>query len=387
MKSYSRSQLSNPGLFTVVTNRLALDRETTADLLADLAEMDTRRMYAEAGYESMKRYCIQVRNMSEDVAYKRVRAALAARRFPVLYHALADGRVHLAAVVVLAPHFTAKNIDELLAAATHQTMAAVELLVAERFPKADMQALVRAIFVPAVNPEPAAQTAVPSVEPNAPKLMEPLAVRPAVLPIASNTTMQMVPVPKFPKFTPLSPGRFAIQFTMSQRAHEKLRHAQALLGHEVPWGDVEAVMERALDALIADLEKQKFAATSKPRARRSAARGRYIPAEIKREVRLRDGGRCTFVIEKGQRCESRARLEMDHIVPVARGGQTSTGNLRLLCRAHNQYEAECALGAEFMNGKREEAKDRAALAKVRTQARALAPACVRPAPTVASPIP
>ena len=359
MKSYSRSQLSNPGLFTVVTNRLALDRETTADLLADLAEMDTRRMYAEAGYESMKRYCIQVLNMSEDVAYKRVRAALAARRFPVIFHALADGRVHLAAVVVLAPHFTAKNIDELLAAATHQTMAAVELLVAERFPKRDIKTLVRAIFVPLANPEPAPQAAVPSLEPNAAKLMEPLAVRPADPTGLPNTTMQMVPVPRFPKFTPLSPGRFAIQYTMSQRAHEKLRHAQALLGHAVPSGDVEAVMERALDALIADLEKQKFAATSQPRARRSAADGRYIPAEIKREVRARDGGRCTFVSDRGLRCESRTRLEYDHVVPVARGGQTSTGNLRLLCRVHNQYEAECALGAEFMSGKREQARCRA----------------------------
>src|SRR5258706_11870204 len=119
----------------------------------------------------MKLYCVQVLEMSEDVAYKRVRAALAARQFPVIYHALADGRVHLAAVVVLAPHFTAKNIDELLVAATHQTMAAVELLVAERFPKPDMQALVRAIFVPAANPEPAVPAVVPSVEPNAPNLI------------------------------------------------------------------------------------------------------------------------------------------------------------------------------------------------------------------------
>ena len=138
MKSYSRSQLPNPGLFTVVTNRHALERETTADLLPDLAEIDRRRMYAEAGHESMKLCCIQVLKVSEDVAHKRVRAALAARRFPVIYQARADGRAHLAAVVVLAPRFTAKNIDELLAAATHQTMAAVEPLVAERFPKRDI---------------------------------------------------------------------------------------------------------------------------------------------------------------------------------------------------------------------------------------------------------
>ena len=359
MKSYSRSQLSNPGLLAVVAERLKLDRETTADLLADIAEIDKRRIYAAAGYESMRLFCIHELKMSEDVAYKRVRAAEVARKFPAIYQALADGRVHLAAVVVLVPHFTAKNVDELLAAATHQTMAAVELLVAERFPKQDVKALVRTIFVQAPNPEPAAPVVVPSIEQNEVEVLEPVAVRPADPIESSETAMQMVPLPAFPKFTPLSPGRFAMQYTMSQQAYEKLRYVQELLGHAVPSGDVEAVMERALDALIASLEKQKFAATDSPRARRSDANSRYVPAEIKRAVWARDGGRCAFVSEQGKRCESRVRVELDHVIPVAKGGQTSTSNLRLLCRTHNQYAAECALGTGFMDTKREQARDRA----------------------------
>jgi hypothetical protein len=114
--------------------------------------------------------------------------------------------------------------------------------------------------------------------------MEPLAVRPADPADSSNTMTQMVPVSKYPKFTPLSPGRFAMQYTMGQRAYDKPRHAQELLGHAVPSGDIETVMERALDALIADLEKRNLSATSEPRRRRSAAKGRYVPAEIEREV-------------------------------------------------------------------------------------------------------
>jgi 5-methylcytosine-specific restriction endonuclease McrA len=52
------------------------------------------------------------------------------------------------------------------------------------------------------------------------------------------------------------------------------------------------------------------------------------------------------------RCQERKGLEVDHIVPVARGGRTTADNLRLLCRAHNQYTAERSLGAEFMRQKR-----------------------------------
>ena len=356
MKSYSRTQLTNGSLYTTVTNRLALDRETTSELLADLAEIDKRRMYAEAGYDSMQLYCIRVLQMSEDVAGKRVRAARAARRYPVIYHALADGRVHLAAVVVLAPHFTANNVDELIAAATSKTRAAVELLVAQRFPKPDVQAFVQEIFVPVVSSEPCAQAVVPSAEPNAPNLLGPPAPGPVAPPVPPDVPNQMVPVPRFPKFTPLSPGRFAMQYTMSQGAYEKLRRAQELLGHAVPSGDVEQVMERALDALITELEKQKFAATSEPRTQRSHGMGRYIPAEIRRAVRERDGGRCTFVSDKGKRCESRKRLEIDHVIPIAKGGLTSASNLRLLCRTHNQFEADRALGSEFMRNKREGAQ-------------------------------
>jgi hypothetical protein len=48
---------------------------------------------------------------------------------------------------------------------------------------------------------------------------------------------------------------------------------------------------------------------------------------------------------------------------VARGGQTTPGRIRLRCRAHNQYAAECVYGSAFMRGKRERARERAAHAR------------------------
>ena len=157
---------------------------------------------------------------------------------------------------------------------------------------------------------------------------------------------------------PLSPRRYALQLTMSQELHDKLRYAEQLLSHQIPAGDVAAVLERALDALISRLEKQKFAATRKPRplAPRAPSGGRYIPAEVKRAVWERDCGRCTFVSESGKRCPARTLLEFDHIDEVARGGRATIGRIRLRCRAHNQYGAERTFGVEFMHHKREGAR-------------------------------
>ncbi len=158
--------------------------------------------------------------------------------------------------------------------------------------------------------------------------------------------------------TPLAPERYAVQFTLGQEAYETLRYAQALMGHQITAGDVAAVFDRALHALVTALEKTKFAATSRPRTKRGGASSdpRNVPSHVKRAVWERDGGQCGFVSESGARCPERSRLEFDHILEVARGGEATVDGMRLRCRAHNQYEAECTFGAGFMERKREEAR-------------------------------
>ena len=71
---------------------------------------------------------------------------------------------------------------------------------------------------------------------------------------------------------------------------------------------------------------------------------RYIPAQIKREVWIRDQGRCTY-----PGCSSKYFLEYDHIQPVSLHGTSTLENLRLLCRAHNQLVAIQQLGFKQMD--------------------------------------
>ncbi len=162
------------------------------------------------------------------------------------------------------------------------------------------------------------------------------------------------------RLTPVAPGRFLLQATVDKGTHDALVRAQELLSHQVASGDVGEVLSRALKLLVAHLEKRKFAATSRPaKAHRPTTSPRHIPAHVKREVWRRDGGRCTFVSDSGQRCPARDHLEFDHVEAVARGGTSTTANLRLRCRAHNEFAAECTFGTEFMEGKRHEAREAA----------------------------
>ena len=92
-----------------------------------------------------------------------------------------------------------------------------------------------------------------------------------------------------------------------------------------------------------------------------------------RKVWARDGGQCTFVSDKGHRCEARTRLEFDHVDPVARGGRSTVNGMRLLCRAHNQHAAECTFGKGFMREKRQQAHHRGQEMGQREVARGLLP--------------
>ena len=82
----------------------------------------------------------------------------------------------------------------------------------------------------------------------------------------------------------------------------------------------------------------------------------------------RDGARCAFVSADGHRCEEIGRLEVDYITPVEMGGRSTPENLRVLFRAHNQFEAERVLGKEHVQRRREIARRERAKAKVAAEA-------------------
>ncbi len=355
MQRYARSHLSDPSLLQSAVTNAGRERTATADLLADLAEIDARRLHLPAGYPSLYAYCAGELHLCEHAALKRIQAARAARRFPVIFSAVAEGRLHLSAVVLLAPHLTEHTAKELLSAATHKSKSEIERLLAERFPKSDVLAWVAPI--PSASPGP---SGTPGVGSEACQLA-PGRVQNGTVPEAAGDRSST---------KPLSSQSFAVQFTMSRSAHDNLRYAQALLGHQVPTGDIAQVIERALAVFVPYLEKVKFAATAKPRSGRqsSTAGTRHISAPVRRTVWVRDEGQCTFESESGQRCPARTRLEFDHIEEFARGGEATVSGIRLRCRAHNQYGAECTFGTEFMRHKRIAAAEARAAAKERANA-------------------
>ena len=142
-----------------------------------------------------------------------------------------------------------------------------------------------------------------------------------------------------------NPLPFEVRFWVSKETFEKLQTVRDLSRHT--GSDLSQIFDRALTLLLAELEHRRFGVTTQPQApRRVRRRSRHVPAWIKRAVEERDGRQCTFVGPAG-RCQARAGLEFDHIIPFALGGEMSVDNIRLRCRAHNRRSAELLFGRSY----------------------------------------
>jgi hypothetical protein len=173
--------------------------------------------------------------------------------------------------------------------------------------------------------------------------------------------------PRRGRVTPAATGEYEVRLSITEEEHAEFLRAQALLSHAVPSGDPALVYARAMKHYLAHLEKRRLGV--KPGAAVEGKLGsKRIPKALRRLVWERDGARCTFVSADGHRCEETWRLDVDHITPVALGGKSTAANLRLLCSAHNQHEAERVLTKERVQRRREIEQRERAKAKLAAQA-------------------
>jgi hypothetical protein len=307
-------------------------RRVEADLVAHIGEVDERRLYAREASPSMFVYCTKVLDLSEAEAYLRINAARAAREHPVLLTMLEDGRLHLSAIVRLAPYLTPQNRGVLLERATYRSKREIEELLAELFPRPDAPALMRRL--------PERRPAVPALLPSP---EGPAAQKAEVFPDRVERPGPVAPAPPATLVLPLSAARYKVQFTASAELHDKLERLRALMRSKVPDGDLAAIIEEAVTEKLERLEARRFGQTKAPRRLSesdTSPGSRHIPAAVKRVVSERDGRRCRFEDKEGRRCPAREGLEYHHRYPFGMGGGRDPANITLLCATHNRLLAE-----------------------------------------------
>ena len=337
------SHLTDDELVAEVRLLSRSEREATARLIAHLAELDARELYVPAGYSSLYSYCHEGLGYSEDAAYNRKAAAQIARRYPVVVDMLADGRLSLTAVRLLAPVLNESNHQATLAEATGKRKREVEKLVARLEPRRDVPSTIRKLPAKAIATVPERESVgeLPGLAmggETGETSGDALFAAPPAVPPARAT--------KRPEVAPIAPDRFRVQFTIDEETENKLRRIQELLKREIPDGDPAAIFDRALTVLLERVESRKHGLTSRPRTAGAVKPGsRHTPAAARRDVVQRDARQCAFVAPDGRRCTERTYIEYHHArLPYAHGGAATVENMALHCRAHNAYEGERIFG-------------------------------------------
>ncbi|MFN8370914.1 MAG: HNH endonuclease signature motif containing protein [Bacteriovoracaceae bacterium] len=126
-----------------------------------------------------------------------------------------------------------------------------------------------------------------------------------------------------------------LSLNLSQKVMDKLEKLKA----RTKCYDTALIIEKALDIALSSTDVTK----TKTIHSKGSNNPRTIPAKTKKEILMRSNQKCEY-----PGCESIHFLEFDHIKAVSQGGTNEKKNIRLLCKAHNQFYAINRLGMRHM---------------------------------------
>jgi hypothetical protein len=325
----SLGRLSDVDLVRRLKSLVAREREATAEVIAHLAELDTREVHLREGFSSLYLYCRDTLGLSEWESYNRIEVARTARRFPVILDLLADGSVHLTAVRLLAPHLRPDNHCDLLASARARRGADSggrrQAGAEARRADVDCRATV-------------ASPAVPSLQGRIAPLELPIRRAGSGRDALGGGSAHVGDGPR--NVAPLA--RPIPASNHDRRRHlEKLRCAQDMLGHAIPSGDEAAVLDRALTSLLVELARRSCVHTPPARARGRSA-GTSLPPS---NARSGCGTRTLRLHRERRPSVQRAPIvEFHHLDLKALGGEATVETMELRCRRHNDYEGRLWFG-------------------------------------------
>ena len=147
---------------------------------------------------------------------------------------------------------------------------------------------------------------------------------------------------------PLTAELSRYHLTVSREFMETLEETRDALSHTHPGASTEEILMACMRLMLDKKAKDK-GLVERPQKAPRPCRPHRIPAHVRREVMKRSGGRCEWVFENGERCNSTWQIEVDHLDPKALGGQATVESCRAACRPHNLLAARRVFGDAWMD--------------------------------------
>ncbi len=404
--------LSNTKLLQDLEDLNLKERKLKVLVLLYLSEIDSRGLYLPLGYGSLFDFCTMHLGYTRATAARRIRAARTVAKYPEALEMLRSGEIHITTLSMIGDILDGDNHEQLLQEIKHKSTRSVEMLVSRHRPVPAIRDTVRPVCVRRVESVPAEDAdskpaiAAGSVAGACRHDLSPTEDtegrkcnklsssaetnaacgegRTGSSGAETNSGRSGAETSSPPPGRVIIEQRLKLGFSVSPEFMKKYDTIKSLLSSKYPEGmDFETIFDILMNEYLERHDPERKLARRRKRAmardatrrkpevrsprnakskknlhpsrskrgsskKRSDTRSRNIPPDIRDRVYARDKGRCSFMGANGRRCHSTWDLEIDHIVPYARGGDNSLGNLRLLCRKHNMHQAERTYGREHM---------------------------------------
>lgn len=290
------------------------ERKIMGLVFEHINEVDLRRLYLDYGYASLYAYLVGAMKYSESCAYRRIASARLVKNHSEIAEKVQAGTINLSQLTELNKGLkkAGKQLDDI------KTQDIVNHLENKTI-YASQQMIAKALDLP---------------------------------------------IEQVTKVKPQQDESVRLEVTLSKKQFEELKKAQDLLSHIVidgNWAEVIATLASKFNQVKLGKEnankstseiQNKSRTQNVPQSLSNQPNSRklprkYLSIKIKRELLQTANYQCQFHMPNGERCACTYQLQIDHMIPLAKGGSDHPSNMRILCAAHNRSEA-CRCGLAKM---------------------------------------
>jgi hypothetical protein len=279
-------------LIEKIENLVKEERELLTAVLRHLREIDRRRLFSSLGDKSLFDFAVRCLGYPEDQAYRRISAMRLLEEIPEIEDKINAGEISLTHIGLAQSLFRQEKKIQQKEMSHNQKLAVLEQIANKSVREAERITLSRS---------------------SAPEIARP------------------------DRVNPISESRVEMRFTASADLQQKIECLKGWLAHKHPRLSLGELFEKLCDLGLSEWSPTKTAAPRKRRIINKASQTEVI--------------RHTFqgAENKCENCGSSYALEVDHIVPKAKGGASKKENLRILCRSCNQRAAVEEFGIQKMD--------------------------------------
>ncbi len=370
------SKLNDQDLVEKIKSLAKEERRITQEVLEHLREVEARRLYAARGYGSLFEFCIKELGYSEGSAQRRISSMRLIKILPEAKEKLQEGGVSLSTLSQLQSFIRKEEAHREVKLSIEKKRGLLEL-IENKSQKECEREFVKISPEVAKLKETERQISVSLTEIKfmaGPDLVEKLKTLKNLTSHKnkSHSTAELIGIMADIALIKLVPKEKPLQKKAPQSKGARQRTVSGI-SHASKCSDISQtkVQSRAQNngEMIAPLATKlsqldpplAFTAAAEVKERSTSLTGvhssgslsakasysRRIPAILKKHVWERDQGVCQYQDPLTKRkCGSSFRLQYEHRVPVALGGEATLENIELLCATHNQWRAIKVFGLE-----------------------------------------